>query len=72
MHLEWGWVDVCLFVCPLRGFKTNGKKNADLCNDRDRFVLPTEVLTCLFYLTSKRGEACLSIQYWALVVSCCI
>lgn len=22
-----------MFVCPLKGFKTNGKKNADLCND---------------------------------------
>lgn len=44
-----------MFICPLKGFKTNGKKNADLCNDWDRFVLPTEILTLFFFLTSERG-----------------
>lgn len=44
-----------MFVCPLKGFKTNGKKNADLCNDWDRFVLPTEVLACLFFSDFLKG-----------------
>lgn len=43
-------MNVCLFICPLKGFKTNGKKNADLCNDWGRFVLPTEILTRFFFL----------------------
>lgn len=51
MHLEGG----CLFVCPLKGFKANGKKNADLCSDGDRFVLPTEILTRLFFCLLKGG-----------------
>lgn len=51
IHLESG----CLFVCPLKGLKTNGKKNADLCHDRDRFVLPTEILTSVFFWLLKGG-----------------
>lgn len=42
-------MNVCLFICPLEGSKTNGKKNVDLCNDWDWFVLPTEILTRLFF-----------------------
>lgn len=44
-----------MFVCPLKGFKTNGKKNADLCDDQDRFVLPTETLTSVFSGFLKGG-----------------
>lgn len=50
MYVLCTWrVNVCLFICPLKGFKTNGKKNADLCNDWGRFVLPTEILTRLYF-----------------------
>lgn len=60
-----------MFVCPLKGFKTNGQKNADLCDDQARFVLPTEIPTSAFSGFLK-GEACLSPQYWACILSRCI
>lgn len=62
---------ICLFVLS-KGLKQMGRRmqifvmiGIDLC-----FQLRFSHV--FFFLTSERGEACLSTQYWAHIVSCCI